>query len=246
MGCCCDIPRSLGHLCISSAAPNVALTGIATQSSTHSYFGSARNANDGSLAANYLRSQCSYTKNESDPWWMVNLKVPYKVMSVAVTNRVLECCRERIFGAEIRVGNDGKDGGKANPRCGVISSIESGETVSFSCHGMVGKHVSVVIPGRSEHMVLCEVQVFGLPADDPAEVTVPTSLKTSNGAPNVARHGVARQSSLYNMYGEAKNAIDGSLDSNYLYIQCAGTAEQKDPWWMVDLKAKHKVDSVAV
>ncbi|CAI9570446.1 unnamed protein product [Staurois parvus] len=51
---------------------------------------------------------------------------------------------------------------------------------------------------------------------------------------------------LYNMYGEAKNAIDGSLDSNYLYIQCSGTSEQDNPWWTVDLKGQFKVFTVAV
>lgn len=62
----------------------------------------------------------------------------------------------------------------------------------------------------------------------------------------MALKGIAQQSSLYNMYGEPKNAIDGSLDSNYLYIQCAGTSIQKDPWWMVDLKSEIKVLTVAV
>ncbi|XP_073501180.1 uncharacterized protein [Phyllobates terribilis] len=226
-------------------APNVALKGTATQSSTNSYLGFAQNANDGSLAANYLRSQCSYTKNDFEPWWMVDLKAPYKIMSVAITNRVLECCRERIFGAEIRIGNNRTNGGKQNPRCGVISSIESGETLSFSCQGMVGQYVSVTIPEREEYLVLCEVQVYGFPADGSEDVT-PKVLKTPNGAPNVALKGIAQQSSLYNMYGEAKNAIDGSLDSNYLYIQCSGTFEQDDPWWMVDLKSTFKVFTVAV
>ncbi|XP_044150492.1 uncharacterized protein LOC122938780 isoform X2 [Bufo gargarizans] len=226
-------------------APNLALQGIATQSSTYSYFGSARNANDGSLAANYLRSQCSYTKKELDPWWMVDLKAPYRIMSVAITNRVLECCRDKIFGSEIRLGNNPSNGGKLNPRCGVISSIESGETLSFSCQGMVGQYVTVTIPGREEQLVLCEVQVYGFPAEG-SDYATPTNLKTLNGAPNVAPKGLAKQSSLYNMYGEPKNAIDGSLDSNYLYIQCAGTSEQENPWWMVDLKSEYKVFTVAV
>ncbi|XP_066451046.1 pentraxin fusion protein-like [Eleutherodactylus coqui] len=227
-------------------APNVALNGISTQSSTNSYFGNAQNAIDGSMAANYLRSQCSYTKKESEPWWMVDLKAPHRVMSVAITNRVLECCRERLFGAEIRIGNNPSNGGKLNARCGVISSIESGETLSFSCKGMVGQYVTVTIPGREEHLVMCEVQVFGFPVDGSEDVAVPKDLKTPNGAPNVAPKGIAQQSSLYNMYGEPKNAIDGSLDSNYLYIQCAGTSEQKDPWWMVDLKSKYKIFTVAI
>ncbi|XP_040214624.1 uncharacterized protein LOC120944922, partial [Rana temporaria] len=231
-------------LCI--PAPNVALRGIPTQSSTMSYYGSARNANDGSLARNYLRGQCSYTKQDEGPWWMVDLKQPHKIMSVAVTNRVLECCRERIFGAEIRIGNDPSKGGTSNPSCGVISSVESGETLSFSCQGMTGQYVTIFIPGRAEHLVMCEVQVFGFPAGSGDTATVPEVFKTPNGAPNVAVKGVAQQSSLYNMYGEAKNSIDGSLDSNYLYIQCSGTSEQDNPWWTVDLKEKFKVFTVAV
>ncbi|XP_077323576.1 uncharacterized protein LOC143958006 isoform X2 [Lithobates pipiens] len=227
-------------------ARNVALRGIPTQSSTESYYGSAQNANDGSLARNYLRAQCSYTKQDEGPWWMVDLKQPHKIMSVAITNRVLECCRERIFGAEIRIGNDPRKGGTSNPSCGVISSIESGETLSFSCQGMTGQYVTITIPGRAEHLVLCEVQVFGFPAGSEDKVTVPEVLKTPNGAPNVAMKGVAQQSSLYNMYGEAKNSIDGSLHSNYLYIQCSGTAQQDDPWWVADLKGKFKVFTVAV
>ncbi|PIO14978.1 hypothetical protein AB205_0129880, partial [Aquarana catesbeiana] len=41
--------------------------------------------------------------------------------------------------------------------------MESGESVFFSCKGMVGRYVTVTIPGRTEHLILCEVQVFGLP-----------------------------------------------------------------------------------
>ncbi|XP_075039882.1 uncharacterized protein LOC142099863 isoform X3 [Mixophyes fleayi] len=227
-------------------APNIALRGISTQSSTNSYFGNARNANDGSLANNYLRSQCSYTKKDSGPWWMVDLKGKYKVFSVAITNRVLECCRERIFGAEIRIGNDPSKGGISNPRCGVIASIESGETLSFSCEGMIGQYVTVAIPGREESLVMCEVQVYGVPASSSDEVTVPRDLKTPNGAPNVALQGISNQSSLYNMYGESKNAIDGSLASNYLYIQCTGTNEEDNPWWRVDLKSKFTIFTVTI
>ncbi|XP_018419889.1 PREDICTED: uncharacterized protein LOC108793438 [Nanorana parkeri] len=237
--------KTLTH-CYYIIAPNVALRSIPTQSSTQSYYGSAQNAKDGSLANNYLRSQCSYTNKEDGPWWMVDLNKPHKIMSVAITNRVLECCRERIFGAEIRIGNNPEKGGTSNPRCGVISSIESGEKLSFSCQGMTGRYVTITIPGRAEHLVLCEVQVFGFPASSEDEVTVPEVLKTPNGAVNVAVKGVAQQSSLYNMYGEAKNGIDGSLDSNYLHIQCSGTAVQHNPWWRVDLMGKFKVFTVAV
>ncbi|KAG8436108.1 hypothetical protein GDO86_007280 [Hymenochirus boettgeri] len=201
------IPVLLCNIFVSynGVAPNVALHKITTQSSTIGYYGNSRNANDGSLANNYLRSQCSKTNKEADPWWMVDLQNPHHILSVAVTNRVLECCREMIFGTEIRIGNNPNQGGRLNPRCAVISSIESGETISFSCHGMIGQYVSLSIPGREENLVLCEVQVFGLPV--------------SSSAPNVAVKGIAHQSSLKNMYGESKNAIDGSLSSNFFFIE---------------------------
>ncbi|CAH2312624.1 Hypothetical predicted protein [Pelobates cultripes] len=231
----------------SLSAPNIAISGTSTQSSTYAYYGNARNANDGSLENNYLRSQCSYTEKELNPWWMVNLKNRYQIFSVAVTNRVLECCKERLYGAEIRIGNNPNNGGTLNPRCGTIPKIESGQTISFSCEGMIGKYVTVTIPGRAEHLILCEVQVYGLPASNTdIEQEEGEPFKTPNGAPNVAVNGVSTQSSIYNMYGESKNAIDGSLSSNYLFIQCAGTSEQDNPWWMVDLKATHKVFTVTV
>ncbi|KAM8930741.1 uncharacterized protein RCH25_006706 [Pelodytes ibericus] len=229
------------------SAPNVALAGISKQSSTNAYYGKSRNANDGSLANNYLRSQCSYTRKEMNSWWMVELKTHHQIFSVAITNRVLECCKERLYEAEIRIGNDPTEGGRLNPRCGVIATIESGQTISFSCHGMVGKYVTVTIPGREEHLVLCEVQVFGIPASaSDVEQKEKIIIKIPNGAPNVAVNGISSQSSLYNMYGESKNAIDGSLSSNYIFIECTGTAEQDNPWWMVDLKIMHTVMTVAV
>lgn len=43
----------------------------------------------------------------------------------------------------------------------VISSISAGSTQRFECKGMRGRYVSVVIPGRSEVLTLCEVEVYG-------------------------------------------------------------------------------------
>ncbi|XP_056381047.1 pentraxin fusion protein-like [Hyla sarda] len=142
---------------------NVALKGSASQSSTFSSSGDAKNANDGSLANNHIMSQCSITERQVSPWWMVNLQSTYNIFAVVITNRVLECCKDRISGAEIRIGNSSQAGGTLNPRCGVIRSMESGESLYFTCNGMVGQYVTVTIPGRAEHLILCEVQVFGVP-----------------------------------------------------------------------------------
>ncbi|XP_077323573.1 uncharacterized protein LOC143958005 isoform X2 [Lithobates pipiens] len=227
---------------------NVALNGAASQSSTFSSSGEAGNANNGSLANNHIMGQCSITQREPSPWWMVDLGTPYRIFSVVITNRVLECCKERIIGAEIRIGSSEEHGGALNPRCGVITSMESGESVFFSCKGMVGRYVTVTIPGRTEHLILCEVQVFGLPETSNGKViSMDANLpEVQNGAPNVALKGESSQSSLYNNFGDSRNSIDGSLSSDYSKIQCSQTIWELHPWWTVDLKEVHAVFSVAV
>lgn len=51
-------------------------------------------------------------------------------------------------------------------RCAVISSIPAGESKAFKCHGMEGRWVNVLIPGRSEYLTLCEVEVYAESSDD--------------------------------------------------------------------------------
>ncbi|XP_069510554.1 pentraxin fusion protein-like isoform X2 [Ambystoma mexicanum] len=149
-------------------ASNLALKGRTTQSSSYSVFDNSARAVDGSLSSNYMAGHCTHTKKGFEPWWMVELKRPAIVHSVAITNR-LDCCRERINGADIRVGNSSKDGGRENPRCGTIFRLGYGETISFNCNGMEGQYVTVIIPNREEYLSLCEVQVFATPLSTPDE-----------------------------------------------------------------------------
>ncbi|KAG8543117.1 hypothetical protein GDO81_025343 [Engystomops pustulosus] len=227
---------------------NVALKGVASQSSTFSSSVEAHKANDGSLANNHIMSQCSITQREVSPWWMVDLMSSYQIFAVVITNRVLECCKDRISGAEIRIGNSSEVGGTLNPRCGVITSMGSGESLYFACGGMVGQYVTVTIPGRAEHLILCEVQVFGLPDFSGGDFSDKNHnvLRTPQGAPNLALQGDSFQSSLFNFFGESKNAIDGSLSSNHSQMQCSQTVQELNPWWTVDLRGIFHVLAVSV
>ncbi|XP_064883270.1 fucolectin-6-like [Oncorhynchus nerka] len=76
---------------------------------------------------------CTHTKANYNPWWRLDLLKTYKVFSIIITNTV--------------------------DICAVISSIPGGFSSTFQCNGMEGRHVNVVIPGRSEHLTLCEVEV---------------------------------------------------------------------------------------
>nr|XP_029537549.1 uncharacterized protein LOC115142234 [Oncorhynchus nerka] len=91
---------------------------------------------------------------------------------------------------------------------------------------MEGRYINVVIPGRSEHLTLCEVEE------------------------NLALWGKATQSDLvdnpYNGWSHASNAIDGNRDSHFYHGSCTHTDSQTNPWWRVDLLDTYIVTSVTI
>uniref|UniRef100_A0A8C9V282 SRCR domain-containing protein n=1 Tax=Scleropages formosus TaxID=113540 RepID=A0A8C9V282_SCLFO len=92
---------------------NFALKGTATQSSQFDSNGAAGKAIDGNRNTKYAERSCTHTKQDSKPWWRVDLHNVYTVTSVTITNRG-DCCAQRINGAEIRVGNSLDDNGNQN------------------------------------------------------------------------------------------------------------------------------------
>eukprot|EP00063_Salmo_salar_P048904 XP_014023739.1 PREDICTED: uncharacterized protein LOC106583724 [Salmo salar] len=150
---------------------NLALNGVATQSSLYNNR-NASDAIDGKRNTNY--GSCTHTLKDRNPWWRVDLLNVYRITDVTLTNRG-DCCPERLDGAEIRIGNSLENNGINNPRCAVISHIPAGEAHTFQCNEMEGRYVVVVIPGRSEWLTLCELEVHGTPAGRPC----PEGWKTS-------------------------------------------------------------------
>ncbi|KAG1925984.1 fucolectin [Pimephales promelas] len=138
-------------------AENLAVAGVATQSST-SGDSFAEKAVDRGLQQLY--TGCSSTLSQTNPWWRLDLRYIYRVIKVVVTNR-RDCCAEQINGAEIRIGNSLENNGSNNPICAVIPAIPAGESYNFSCGGMEGRYVNLIIPGDMKILTLCEVKVYG-------------------------------------------------------------------------------------
>ncbi|XP_050970700.1 fucolectin-1-like isoform X1 [Labeo rohita] len=197
---------------------NMATWGRASQSSLYRNW-HAQNALDG---RNYT---CSHTASQSDPWWTLDLLKSYSVSRVTITNR-LDCCEQRIKGAEIRVGNDSTNV-FSNPVCTVVSTIPAGATNSYSCQGMEGRYVTVNIAGTSKILTLCEVRVY---------VMFPDNLATGR---------TVTQSSTYGTWF-AEHAIDFSPDSSMFWSSCSSTDVQTNPWWMVDLHYIYRVSRVVI
>ena len=63
---------------------------------------------------------------------------------------------------DIRVGDDGKDGGRGNPYCANEVTLPEGVMVDFTCPRFTyGRFVSILL-NRIEYLQVCEVEVYGI------------------------------------------------------------------------------------
>ncbi|XP_067456703.1 fucolectin-1-like [Thunnus thynnus] len=138
---------------------NLALQGKASQSTLYSYLGDAYHAIDGNPDSNYADGSCTFTTYIPSPWWRLDLRKTYKVFSVKIVTE--DYYSYTLNGAEIRIGDSIVNNGNSNPRCAVIPESPGGSVLTFDCNGMDGRYVNVIIPNRTDYLVLCEVEVYG-------------------------------------------------------------------------------------
>ncbi|XP_052642776.1 LOW QUALITY PROTEIN: uncharacterized protein LOC128141744 [Harpia harpyja] len=192
-----------------SASPSTRWTGTGTASGNH--------------------GSCSHTRREREPWWSVDLGGRRAVAAVVVKNRQ-DCCWERLRGAQVHVGDAPAERGRFNPVCGTITDAGPGSLSTICCAGLPGRYVSILIPGREDALVLCEVEVV---------------LQGCLPLPGGWGRPVA-QSSTLNAISLAANAVDGNGDADWEAGSCAHTEKELEPWWRVDLGRRYTVDAVTV
>ncbi|KAF7686831.1 hypothetical protein HF521_015224 [Silurus meridionalis] len=203
---------------------NVALKGIATQSSLfQNYY--AYLAIDGNRASSLYSYSCTHTDGQINSWWRVDLLAKYDISNVIITNRG-DAVTTRINGAEIHIGSSLVNNGNDNPRCVVISTIPAGASVNYTCN-MRGHYVNIIVPNIFQYLTLCEVEVYGTPA-------------------NVALGGIATQSSLYTNNFYPNFAIDGKRTSIMGSGSCTHTSTQNNPWWRVDLLVVYDISNIII
>ncbi|KAK9402824.1 hypothetical protein NXF25_007651 [Crotalus adamanteus] len=139
---------------------NLAWGKLAQQSSIHQHdiVGSADKAVDGNCNGDWYNKSCTHTKKEKNPWWYVDLGESHKISVVIVKNRV-DCCGERLYRAEVHLGDSLKDHGRSNPRCGTILNTSPGSITTIYCNGQRGRYVSVHLP-RVDYLTVCEVEAY--------------------------------------------------------------------------------------
>ncbi|XP_078542246.1 fucolectin-1-like [Lissotriton helveticus] len=145
------------------ASENLALKGRASQSSQYQHGGLPFYPLTDKPSGFYIDNTCSHTDADMNPWWKVDLGQSQPIGSVVVMNRA-DCCPERLNGAEVRVGDNVNNN---NPVCGIIRDLSPGSVSTLCCKGMVGRYVSVIIPGRAEWLTVCGVAVYGVVPQKP-------------------------------------------------------------------------------
>ncbi|KAK2913254.1 hypothetical protein Q8A67_001653 [Cirrhinus molitorella] len=221
-------------LCSAYLKGNVALHARVVQSSLFESYGVAEHAVDGNRDTNYKKGSCTHTKQELNPWLRIDLGNVYSISKVAITNRE-DCCKERLKGAQIRIGNSLDNNGNNNELAATVLTILVG-TKTFEFEPIGGRFVNIFLPGNDEYLTVCEVEVFA-EKDKPLYICVPR---------NLALGGKAVQSSRYSALTAAQNAVDGSRESDYARGSCSITSWDRDPWWRVDLLDVYRVTRVSI
>ncbi|XP_070560912.1 uncharacterized protein [Ptychodera flava] len=107
-------------------------------------------------------NSCTWTDDEFEPYWQVDLESSYDIYEVVITNR-MDCCSGRIKNAQIRVGDSSNF--EENPICGrmIIGKMSRDETITTRCGcetPMRGRYVSVQLIDKEQMLHLCEVEVM--------------------------------------------------------------------------------------
>ncbi|XP_043101435.1 uncharacterized protein LOC122349455 [Puntigrus tetrazona] len=221
-------------LCVTDSKENLALNAVVVQSSLYNTDGDAQHAVDGKRDSNWAQRSCTHTQVEFNPWLRIDLGNVYGISRVALTNRG-DCCKERIRGVQIRIGNSLENNGNNNELAATVLTVFDG-TKTFEFEPVNGRYVNLVLPGNDEILTLCEVEVFA-EDDKPLYLCAPR---------NLALGGRAAQSSTYPQFGAAENAVDGNRQSIHALGSCSVTNGDRDPWWRVDLGDVYRVTRVSV
>nr|XP_033962441.1 uncharacterized protein LOC117464019 [Pseudochaenichthys georgianus] len=209
---------------------NVALGGVAAASSQHDFDHRPSLAIDGKPYSDDSQRSCFSSLRNSNPWWRLDMRGPYDILSIEVLRRT-DCCGQLLNGAEIRIGNSLENNGNNNPRCAVITET-SNAPMTFNCNHMQGRYVNIINPGVGKDLQMCEVKVY---------------TTTQLTGANVAPRGIAALSSAPASVETSQHmAVDEHPGPTDALETCASVALQDNPWWRLDLRNIYRITAVSI
>jgi len=155
-----------------SAQTNLALTGVASQSSTFAGFAflAADRAADGNRDGDFEAGSLTHTELNAQPWWEIDLGAVYDLSEVRIFNRE-DCCAESLSNVHVLISDSpfvSTDLAAATAGAGVVTEFVPGElgrdtriTLGENGGGSVsGRYVRVQLQG-TDYLQLAEVEILG-------------------------------------------------------------------------------------
>lgn len=213
---------------------NLALRKNARQSST-SFGGDAGRAVDGDTNGRYSGNSVSHTAEERESWWEVDLGCVEDIAELRIWNRTDEH-GDRLVNFVVLISERpfaGSSLAALLKEPGVWNGAHpgtAGEKTVITANTK-GRFVRVQLRQKN-FLALAEVQVIGAAAAKPAVAFGPGA--GSAGGPNLALKKSVRQSST-GFGGDAQRAVDGDTNGDFNRGSVSHTAQEKEPWWEVDL-----------
>jgi len=229
----CNVTLSLAEVQVFGAevaaeSANLALSGVATQSST-AHGGAASRAIDGNTSGEWNQGTITHTNTTSTTaWWQVELPQNSNIEQIALFNRT-NCCSTRLSNFTVSVLDDAGSVvwsqlyvDTPSPSL-TIPLTATGKTVRVSLDG-VATNTNVVLS-------LAEVQVYGTVASTTA---------------NLALSGTASQSTTA-FGGAASRAIDGNTSGVFSQGSVTHTnGNNTTAWWQVVLPQEATVGKITL
>merc|ERR1712072_324123 len=91
---------------------------------------SSERAVDGDIDSDFISGSCTLTKEETSPWWRVDLGTMHSIGSVRIFNRG-DCCGHALNKFIVEVGENDKVG--VNRVCGREKSMTTGGNTLVTC-----------------------------------------------------------------------------------------------------------------
>jgi hypothetical protein len=194
-----------------------------------------------------------HTREEADPWWMVDLLGEYIVEEVAIVNRRSEPQRFRTFRIEASCdGNNWTTRFTQTDPGDVSSDTESPWRLRFT-DPFPARYLRMILLGVGP-LHLRRVQVFGhiLAARQTGAGAVRCSEPTRDwpAGPTTdlafCKPAVASSVSRWSRYQDPERDAWGANGEDLPHDYGFHTREEADPWWMVDLLDERLVEEVVI
>ncbi|HLU50382.1 MAG TPA: discoidin domain-containing protein, partial [Planctomycetota bacterium] len=187
---CSEVVEVIDPVCVNEGICNLALRGVARQSST-GFNGEANRAIDGDTNGNYGSNTITHTADgDPAPWWELDLRATVEIDTIVLWNRT-DCCSQRLSNFRVTLLDAAREEVYSDEffTDGVSFPDTTLEGFEIFIGGELARYVRIDhlgdISGAGLYVSLAEVQVFGEGTVDPPGPTFVRGDADASGGLNL-------------------------------------------------------------